>query len=388
MNFKPVADLMDRLTAWRIPGNVINIYKDGEKVFEYCSGYADMESAEKMTADKYFYLYSCSKITTTIAALQLYEKGLFLQSDPLYDFIPEFKEMTVRKNGGIEKCKKPVTMRSLFTMTAGFNYNFDCGALKKAGEITNGHYDTVDTIKCFAAEPLDFEPGDGWQYSFCHDVLAAAVEVIAGKKFRDYVRENIFEPLGITASYTESDAVKKLMCTQYRFIDGSDTDIVKAQSSAVDSSIGGIIENEGLKNRHILGDQYDSGGAGIITSVPDYAKLCAALANGGSLNGERIISRGTVDLWRTNQLDENQMKQFNWAHLSGYGYGLGVRTMIDRAKSGSNGPFGECGWGGAAGAVSLIDPDNNVSLFYAHHMLNNQEAYVLPRMRNVLYTCI
>ena len=139
---------------------------------------------------------------------------------------------------------------------------------------------------------------------------------------------------------------------------------------------------------HILGDRYDSGGAGIITSVPDYAKLCAALANGGSLNGEKIISRGTIDLWRTNQLDENQMKQFNWAHLSGYGYGLGVRTMIDRAKSGSNGPFGECGWGGAAGAVSLIDPDNNVSLFYAHHMLNNQEAYVLPRMRNVLYTCI
>ena len=78
-------------------GNVINIYKDGVKVFEYCSGYADMESAEKMTADKYFYLYSCSKLTTTIAALQLYEKGLFLLSDPLYDFIPEFKEMTVRK---------------------------------------------------------------------------------------------------------------------------------------------------------------------------------------------------------------------------------------------------------------------------------------------------
>ncbi len=217
---------------------------------------------------------------------------------------------------------------------------------------------------------------------FAMTVLAAAVEVIAGKSSGIMSAKNIFEPLGITASYTDSDAVKKLMCTQYRFVDGSDTDILKAQSSAVDSSIGGIIENEGLNNVHILGDRYDSGGAGIITKACRSMQSCVQpLANGGSLNGDKIISRGTIDLWRTNQLDENQMKQFNWAHLSGYGYGLGVRTMIDRAKSGSNGPLGECDWGGAAGAVSLIDTDNNVSLFYAHHMLNNQEAYVLPRMR-------
>lgn len=388
MNFEYMWNFMDRLTSWRIPGNVISIYKDGKKVFEYCSGFSNIESGEKMTADKYFYLYSCSKITTTLAAMQLYEKGMFLLNDPLYDFIPEFKDMTVRKNGGTEKCAGPITMRHLFTMTAGFNYNFDCGAFKKAKEITNGHYNTVDTIKCLAAEPLDFEPGEKWQYSLAHDVLAAAVEVISGKKFRDYVRENIFDPLGITASYHDGVREKQLLCTQYRFCDGGDKDIVKAQSGAVNKNIGGKIEIEGLKNTHILGDEYDSGGAGIITSVPEYAKLCAAVANGGELNGERIISRGTIDLWRTNQLDEKQAHYFNWPQLAGYGYGLGVRTMIDRAKGGSNGALGECGWGGAAGANALIDPDNNISFFYAHHMLNNQEGYVQPRLRNVLYACM
>ena len=91
---------------------------------------------------------------------------------------------------------------------------------------------------------------------------------------------------------------------------------------------------------------------------------------------------------RTNQLNEQLLKDLSWPQLKGYGYGLGVRTMIDVAKSGTCGNIGEFGWGGAAGATLLVDPSLNLSMFYTHHMLNPQEAYYQPRLRNVLYTCL
>ena len=112
-------------------------------------------------------------------------------------------------------------------------------------------------------------------------------------------------------------------------------------------------------------------------------------ANGGvGANGERIIAESTIRLMRENQLNEKQLETFNWSQLKGYGYGLGVRTLIDKAAAGSTGPLKEFGWGGAAGATVLCDLDAKVSMFYSHHMLNPQETYYQPRLRNVLYTCI
>ena len=390
MNFDLMKNFMDRLTDWRIPGNVINIYRNGEKVFEYASGYSDVEKGERMTPDKWFYLYSCSKITTCLAALQLFEQGIYLLDAPLYDFIPEYKEMFVKNSEGcFFQCDRPITIRHLLTMTAGLNYNLEAPSVQKAIKETGGKCDNLTFAKYLAREPLEFIPGEKWNYSLCHDVLSAFVEAVSGMKFRDYVQKNIFEPAGVTAVYHDTDDVKQKMCMQYRLVDSeAETDIVKMQSSGV-SKPGGEIRREGLFNSHILGTEFDSGGAGIITSVPEYAKLLAAIANGGkTASGERLLSPETIDLWRTNQLSDSQKEMFTWPQLKGYGYGLGVRTMVDRALGGSNGPIGEFGWAGAAGAVALMDLENNVSLFYAHHMLNNQESYVLPRLRNVLYACM
>lgn len=387
MDFQPMRDFLDHLTTWRIPGNVMVIYKDGELLFEYTSGYSDVEKGEKMSPDKFFYIYSCSKITTTLCALKLWEKGLYNLDDPLYDFIPEYKDMYVKKeNGDIIKSPVPITVRNLFTMTAGFNYNFDVPGIKKAGEITKGKYDTLETIKCLAEEPLEFVPGEKWNYSLCHDVLGGFIEAVSGKTLAEFARDNVFEPLGIDSGYYMTDKYRKNMAQQYRFVDDSgESDIVKLQQSGTNMD-GGHLEIEGIINSHMLGENFHSGGAGIVTSVPEYAKLMATLANGGiSKNGERIINRETIDLWRTNQLDEAQRKWFDWPQLKGYGYGLGVRTMID-ASNGT--PLGEIGWGGAAGANALVDVDNNISFFYAHHMLNNQESYVQPRLRDVLYGCL
>ena len=139
----------------------------------------------------------------------------------------------------------------------------------------------------------------------------------------------------------------------------------------------------------IFGSEYDSGGAGITTTISDYVKVLAALANKGmGLSGERILSPNTVDLMKTNRLSEEQRKYMTWKQLIGYGYGLGVRTCIDKTEAGHTCNIGEFGWCGAAGAACIIDSEINLAVFFAQHCLNPREEWYLPRLKNVIYTCL
>ncbi len=390
MNFDLMKDFMDRLTAWRIPGNSISVCIDNREVFTYQSGYENFEKKIKMGSDKLFNIYSCSKVATVTAALQLYEKGLFLLDDPLYAFIPEYKEMYIcGSDGNIRKAQNPITLRHLFTMTSGLTYNVRTPAYDKARKLTDGKMNTVTVAKCIAEDPLSFEPGECWQYSMSHDVLAAVVEIVSGKKFRDYMKDSIFTPLDMNETYYHNEGVLDRVCEQYEYVDPNEADIVRLQQAG-NSNAEGVLVNVGKRVQFpVIGSEYDSGGAGITTSISDYSKFLSALANGGvGRNGERIIGSGTITLLHTNQLTENQSKYFDWQQHRGYGYGLGVRTMISTAESGSPGSIGEFGWGGAAGATAIVDPKLHISVFYAHHMLNPQETYYQPRLRNVLYACL
>ena len=384
MNFEYMKNFMDSLTEWIIPGNSVVIYKDGKKVFEYSSGYSDLEKKIKKTGEEQLYIYSCSKVATVTAALQLYEQGKFLLSDPLYEYLPEFKKMYVKDGDRIKAAENPITIRDLFTMTAGLSYATNTPAFEKATNITDGKMDTRTVIKCLAEEPLLFEPGARWNYSLCHDVLAVLAEVVSGMRFSEYMKKNIFEPLDMNNSYyhTPNDVI---ISPQYIYEIQDTKNIVELQQKEHTT---GVVKRA-YGNELVFGENYDSGGAGIITTVDDYAKFAAALANSGTgLNNNRILSSATVKLMKTNQLNEAQRKTMNWRRLRGYGYGLGVRTLIDKAESGSNSSIGEIGWGGAAGATIIADTEEKVALFYAHHMLNPQEEYYQPRLRNVLYSCL
>ena len=389
MNFEPMKALMEHFVLWRAPGNSICVCVDNKEVFSYQVGYENYEKKIAMSDDKLFNIFSCSKPVTVSAALQLYEKGAFLLDDPLYDFIPEYRYMHIKdRDGSVRDAVRPITLRHLFTMTAGLTYNSETAAFDKARTLTNGKMNTLTVAKCLAEDPLTFEPGERWQYSLCHDVLAAVVEVVSGKKFRDYVKDNIFAPLEMHDSYFHNDDVRDRVAEMYRYENCSEKDIVKLQSDGISKSKGKLV-NVGKSVSLVFGSEYDSGGAGITTSVSDYAKFASALASGGvGRNGERILSPGTIALLRQNQLAPEQLVNFNWKQLKGYGYGLGVRTLVDVAQSGSCGNLGEFGWGGAAGATLLVDPDLKLAAFYTHHVLNPGEEYYQPRLRNVLYTCV
>lgn len=389
MDFTALKDFMNRLTAWRMPGNTVSVYLKGKEVFRYSSGYANLEEKIPMTGDELLNIYSCSKATTVTAALQLYEKGFFLLDDPLYDFLPEFRHMCVKNaDGTLREAKNPVTMRHLFTMTSGITYNTQTPAFDKARKMTAGKMDTLTLVRCLAEEPLTFDPGDDWQYGLNHDILAGVVELISGKRFSHYVQDNIFGPLNMQGATYHNDLVMDKMAEQYQFVNSTETDLVKLQMSA-DIRQDGYLENIGKKNILDFGENYDSGGAGITISVPEYAKFGDAMANGGvGATGERIIAPQTVELLRTNQLSARQRETFSQGKFRGYGYGLGVRTMMERGESGSLSSVGEIGWGGAAGGNLIVDPALGISAFYAHHMLNPAEEYYQPRLINTLYSCL
>ena len=258
-------------------------------------------------------------------------------------------------------------------MSAGLNYDLNTPFVRKVKEETGGRCPTREVARAIAQNPLSFEPGTHWQYSLCHDVLAALVEVVSGMRFSDYVKKNIFDPLGMTRSvYHMTPGSEDQFAVQYRYSDERH-----------------VAEPIELSASYVLGPDYDSGGAGVISCVEDFARFTDAMACGGiGETGEQIISQSAIDLMRANQLNETAMKDFCWSQMAGYGYGLGVRTMIDRARGGALSPVGEFGWGGAAGSYVMIDPSNHLSVFYAQHMLNNKEPYVHPRLRNLTYSCL
>lgn len=391
MDFTNLKNFMDHMAAGRTPGNAVEVYLGGKKVFQYEAGYSDLENKIPLTGQEMYNIYSCSKVTTVTAGTQLLERGKILITDPLYDYIPEFREMYIKTaDGNVKKAENPITVGDLFSMTAGFTYDLNSEGFQKARELTGGKMDTVETIKCVAMDPLSFEPGTHWQYSICHDVLAALISVVSGQKFRDYVKENIFDPLDMKESvFHQTLEILERVTEQYFFVpnDSQIFDVVEAQKSG--NSRDGYFKNVGKSVDFILGEEYDSGGAGIITTVSDYAKLTAALAGyGRGLTGERILTPNSVDLMRTNRLSPELLKDFNWMQLSGCGYGLGVRTHIDPAKSGVISNLGEFGWGGAAGATAIIDPGIGLGVFYAQHTLNPREEYYQPRLRNVVYSCL
>lgn len=377
MNFQKLKNLMDSFTAWRIPGCAAAVYLHGEPVFEYSSGYADKENGIKMSGDSLLYMYSASKPVTCAAALTLWEQGKFLLNDPVYKYMPEWSDMKVlqRREDGTEElvpAERPVTVGDLFAMTSGLDYSTDRPSLKKAVERTYPRCNTVELMRAVGQDPLIFQPGERWNYGLSHDVLGAIIEIISGYSLKDYAKKAVFEPLGMESSFYGGWEIPEGLAVQYRFIDEKDAYIPTDQ-----------------RNTFVMGSDFYSGGAGIVSTVNDMAKFAGAMSmKGKTPDGDRILAPSTVELMRTNRLSQKQLSAFDWDTLMGYGYGLGVRTMINRAAAGSPSPNGEFGWTGAAGAYMLIDPENELSLFYAHHMLNNQESYTANRLRNVLYSCL
>ena len=378
MNFSRLTAFLDKMQEERIPGIHMRIDQNGKTIYEHMTGWSDRENGRRIRGDEIYWLYSASKVVTCAAALTLYEKGAFLLHDPVKQYLPAFSQMQVREirhDGQVvfRPARMDMTIRHLFTMTSGLDYDLNAPEIRECIASSNGKAPTLNIVNAIAQKPLLFDPGTHFTYGLSHDVLAAVVEVISGERFGGYVRKNIFEPCGMVDSYYHlQEADPERVAKQYRYSDE------EHRALLTDGS-----------NDYVFGSEYESGGAGMLSTLNDYMKFIRMLCRGGvTENGYQVLSRRTIDLMRTDHLGADLRKDFDWPHFKGYGYGLGVRTMVDRTESGSTGPVGEYGWAGAAGAYVLIDPENQLTAYYAQHMLNNQEPYMHPRLRNIIYACI
>ncbi len=348
--FEKTKKLLDSFIDMGVPGYDCIVLKDGEPIFRRTKGYSSLEKQIPMCGNERYNIYSCSKLITCVAALKLYEEGLFSLDDKLCDYIPEYKEVFLQSQNGPQKSDKDILIRHLFNMTAGFSYNLNRKSITECQNDTNGRCDTLKQIKYMAKDAMNFKAGEAWAYSLCHDVLAAFVEVVSGERFGEYVRNNIFEPLGMSRStFLLPEDELDTICEQYIFDNNSKT-----------------AKNCGKKIMYYkFGSMYESGGAGAISTVEDYMKLLEALRTGTILKPE------TVDLMLCDCLGE-KLRQYYW--YPDYGYGLGVRTpMHDKGTT-------DFGWGGAAGAYYAIDRQNGITMYYAQHLLNSpnkQERYIL-----------
>lgn len=371
MDFASLSSFLDSLIPFGITGVDCAVSVKGRTVFRHGAGYADREAEIPICGDELYHVYSATKLVTCVAALRLFERGAFLMSDPLCDYLPEFRHMSVLDNGALRPARKKIRIGNLFTMTAGLSYDIESPSVRTLRD-SSPHCTTRELASALARESLLFEPGERWNYSLCHDVLGALVEVVSGVSLGEYMRRELFEPLGMrdTAFVIPKEKQPRL-AAQYVY----DGDTRSANRI-------------GKENVFCFGS-IESGGAGLISSVEDFILFSEALAcNGTGRGGMRVLSPRTVELMRSNQLNAAQTEGLKQMIGRGMGYGLGAAVVCDRAAAGTVAPNGQFGWGGAAGAQVIIDCESQTALYYAQHMLNNLERYVQPRLRNILFSCL
>lgn len=375
VNFSELTEFLDSLSGrFGIPGCDCAVTMDGAAVYRYSAGVKDEETGVPVSGLDTYWIYSATKLFTCTAALQLMEQGKLDLDAPVRRYLPEFGSLSVRASDGtVHPSKQTLTIRHLMTMTGGLDYDLTRPALRRM--LAAGASSTRDVVASLAEDPLNFEPGSHFLYSLCHDVLGAVIEVVSGMPLAEYIKMYITDPLGmVDTTFHPTPAQLDRMATQYAHLDEK-----------------GTHRPIGQQNQFRFTGEYDSGGAGLLSTVDDYIRLATALALGGvSPEGVRILSEGSVERMKTPELDPVQRRDFldRSPAARGYSYGLGVRVLVEDLGSGV--PLGEFGWDGAAGAYVLIDTTNRLALFYAQQVCNSRISYqqIHPELRDTLYRCL
>ena len=369
------------VTEGQIAGCSAKIVRGGETLFQGSFGYADIEKQTPMDDSTIFPIASMSKVITVAGIMRLYEQGLFKLWDPVSEYLPGFKHPTValeKPDGGYEivPAKGEVTLRQLFTMTSGVPYaGNDTAAAriqKEKGEAYLAEHGTVpptvEYCNLVGGMPLAFEPGEKWMYGFSIDVLGAVIEVLSGKTLGAYLKETIFDPLGMkdTGFFVPPEKQSRA-ATLYHIRDGMKPDGREYPSEK---------------------PVFESGGGGLFSTVEDYSRFAQMLLRGGTLDGERILGRKTIDLISRDHLTPQQQATHSWDTQRGYGYGLGVRVMTNPEIADINGSVGEWGWDGAFGNWFCVDPKENLTCVYLTTNLPGDHYRFIPKLMASMYASL
>jgi len=347
--------LIDRKEAG---GIVTLIARDGKTVDVHASGFQDVAAKTPMRTDTMFRIASMTKPVTSVALMMLYEEGKVLLTDPVSKFIPAFKSSRVLE-GAAETpvpARRGINLRDLLSHRSGITYGFINGGPVGGGYRKNGVADGLagtsmtlaEAIDKLAAEPLISQPGAAWNYSLATDVLGRVVEVASGQPFQVFMRERIFKPLRMAdTDFVVPDAKWSRLATVYS-PDGS-----AGIRPMTDPETFGNTVMSPLASYKQQGKSYFSGGAGLVSTVRDYARFAQMLLNGGVLDGARLLSPKTVEL-----MTASHTADLPGSGLIGNGaqFGLGFRVVTDVGATQTLGSNGIYGWSGIYGTNFWVDP--------------------------------
>lgn len=365
-----------------IAGAVTLVGRGGQLAHLEAHGHMDVASGKAMQSDTIFRLASMTKPIVSVAALMLFEAGKLLLTDPVSMFLPMFKEMQVATADGLVPANREITVRDLLTHTSGLGSATTGAAFEAWAGVSRERAaaDTLtDLVPRMAGTPLSFQPGTAWEYSglFGFDVLARIVEIVSGLDFESYLKQRIFEPLGIhsTTFRVPSEQLPRVTVAYERGPNGL--------RPGTPAGVLGDSTNPAAR--------YTSGGGGLAGTAEDYAQFCNMLCNGGQLEAERILSRKTVELMASNHIG-NLPLVLGQSDLRGYRFGLGVRVLDSPAEACSLLSRGSFGWSGAFGTNSWIDPvEGMVGIMLIQRMPDpedNQLRMLWPRFQTAVYQAL
>ena len=361
MDFEKITKYLDSLEARGIPSVDCMIYRDHELLYRHMNGTTDAKRERKIEGSEVYLMFSMTKVQTMTAVLQLVEQGKLSLEDEVGRYLPAYQKLTVKNADAVEPLTKPLKIKHLLSMQSGLDYDLQrpgiLRVLKEKGQAAT----TLELVNSFAESPLDFVPGEHFQYSLSHDVVAAVIEAVSGMTFGEYLKKNLWEPLGLKNTFFAKPMNDDVPGLAQQFIQNEMGEIVPMEQSCC----------------YQLSENYESGGAGLISCTEDYAVFADALACGGiSREGVRILQPETVELMKTNLLGDTSREEIarNMGRQS-YGYGCGVQVLMEPEKIGSKAPAGLFGWDGAAASWISMDTKAKVSAVYIQHVRNCGFAY-------------
>jgi CubicO group peptidase (beta-lactamase class C family) len=359
-------------------GVCVLVARGGEVAYAQTFGHSDRDAKTAMGEDAIFRLYSMTKPIVCTALMTLVEEARIRLYDPVAKYIPAFAGVKVLDaKGELVAPRRPMRVRDLMTHTSGLTYGFleDSPVSRQyaRGKLFDARAPLAEAIDDLATFPLAFQPGERFHYSVGIDVAARLIEVVSGQKLGVFLRERLLAPLKMNdTDFVVPDAKRARVATMYGRPDITAPGVTsrtafeqwrEGYNERIDVSKTYPVDAPGL---------FERGGHGLFGTIGDYFRFAEMLANGGALDGVRIIGRKTLELMHMNHLPAALLPiEIGGMPLLGYGFGLGSRVLLDVAASGAPGSVGEYGWSGAAKTHFWVDPKEHiVALFMTQSILS------------------
>ena len=336
------------------------IVKNGKIVHFDSYGYSDISENDKLDRNDIFRIASMTKPIVSIGLMMLYEEGKFQLDDPVYKYIPEFKNLTVKKRKKTKPIKNDVKIIDLLRHSAGFNFKGP-EDYRKVIDMDLEQY-TQDAIKT----PLLYEPGSQWRYSSSTDICGYLIQILSGMKLDTFLKTRLFDPIGMNDTFFElpKDKIQRLTTL---YIKENDGELLSFDNKS----------NSPFAKKVIL----LNGSGGLLSTTDDYLKFCQMLLNNGAFNGQKLITRKTLELMKEDHALGLKYKKLIFGKKKGFGLGFEV-IKESNTKFGSKGTFG---WGGMFGTYFRIDPVENMIFIYMTQSFETYKLKLSNTYRELVY---